>query len=387
MKITVRVNEFKRVLEEARAVVPKRPPLDVLRYVRIDVNDTGQATMAASDLGVRITQSFEVVEGDAGSFLLHAEKAYSLLKGLPGGTAIMEVGDGVVITAGGFVARVPSIRITEFPTCEPMPEATHTISLKFLRRLLSLVESAAPMRDGKVAIPAVQVEGTADRLRAAATDGFRIAVADQKISGGTSFTLLVPKHYVPFIIRRAGATVRLAESDTSIFLQTDGVLLQFRKSDKRFPAYQQAISREAKTTLDVNSAELKSVVQRLNVIADPKNPHMWLNFENGVLSASSSSVANGDAEVRIQAAATGIDNKVKLNPLFVLEFLACSGDRTVTSLVSERHVATFASGGFRYYIMPMVEEREVRAKLEAEVKALEAKSNAEANAIKISGGH
>jgi DNA polymerase-3 subunit beta len=215
------------------------------------------------------------------------------------------------------------------------------------------------MSGGKVAIPAVQVGGTADRLRATATDGFRIAVADQKISGGTEFTLLIPKYAVPLIKRRAGVTVRFAESETHLFFQTDGVLLQFRKSDRRFPAYQRAISLEAKTTFDVNSAELKSVVQRLNVIADEKNPHMWLNFENGVLSANSSSVANGDAEVRIEGMATGIDNKVKVNPEFVLEFLARAGDRTTISLVSERHLATFATGDFRYYIMPMVDVKPI----------------------------
>jgi DNA polymerase III subunit beta len=363
VKITVRINEFKRVLEEARTVAPKKPLAGgaVLSYVRIDLNDAGQATMTASDFGITIIQSFEVVDGDASSFLLHAEKAHSLLKGLPGGTATMEVAPtSVVITAGGFVACVPSIRVSEFPDIvNPMPEAAHTISLKFLRRLLSLVEAAAPSKSVKVAIPAVQVEGTADRLRAVATDGYRIAVADQKISGGTEFTLLIPKYSVPLIKRRAGATVRFAESETHLFFQTDGLLLQFRKSAGRFPAYQQAITREAKTTLDVNSAELKSVVQRLNVIADPKNPSTYLNFENGVLSASASSVANGHAEVRIQAAATGIDNKVKLNPEFVLEFLAGAGDRTTISLVSERHLATFASGEFRHYVMPMVDEKPI----------------------------
>ncbi len=397
MKLTIRINEFKRVLEEARTVAPKRPPLDVLRYVRIDVNDAGQATMTASDLGVCITQSFEVVEGDAGSFLLHAEKAHSFLKGLSGGTASMEaVPAGVVIKHGTFTTRVPSIRVTEFPCLvERMPEVTHTISLKFLRRLLSLVENAAPARDGKVAIRAVQVEGTIEQLRAAATDGSRIAVADQKISGGTEFTLLIPKYAVPLIKRRAAATVRLAESDTHLFFQTDGVLLQCRKHSGKFPAYQRVIPLEARTTLDVNSAELKCVVERVSVAADPNDPHIWLNFENGELSVSCSSVTNCEAEVRgIEVNdAAGIDNKVKLNPEFVLEFLARAGDRTTISLVSERHLATFASGHLRYYIMPRKtdaqlksEAEAVRAKLEADAES-RAKSKAEANAIKIPGGH
>jgi DNA polymerase III sliding clamp (beta) subunit (PCNA family) len=398
VKITVRINEFKRVLEEAHLLIKKNKnpavaALSWLRYVLVQVNDVGRATMTATDLGVSIIQSFEVVNGDAGSLLLHAEKVHSLLKGQVGGTATIETvadkGGSVVIKAGAFTRRVPSIRVTEFPPCEPMPAATHTISLKFLKRLLALVEVAALDKANKyLSLLAVQVEGTADRLRAAATDSFRIAVSDQTISGGTEFTLLIPKTVVPLIKRRAGATVRLAESETHIFLQTDGVLLQFRKVAGRFPAYQKAIALEATTTLDVNTAEFKSVVERVSRATDPKNPHVYLTYADGALSVCTSSVENGEAEARVEVQnATGISNKVKLAPDFVLEFLARAGDRTTISLVSERHLATFASGGFRYYIMPMVEEREVRAKLEAEVKALEAKNNAEANAIKILGGH
>jgi DNA polymerase III subunit beta len=392
MKITVRVNEFKRVLEEALPVIAKRPRLEVLGYVRIDVAGTGQATLTASDLGSTIVQTFEIVEGDAGSLLLHARKTAQLLHSLTGGTATIEIlplvqsiafEDGKVvplgmfythpiITAGRFAARVPSIPAHEFPdVVKPMPEAAHTVSLKFLRQLLPLVAPAAPNKEGKSVIPAVQVEGTPERLRVVGTDGFRIAVADQKISGGTNFTLLIPKQVVPLIVRRAGGTVRFAENETYIFLQTDGVLLYFRKSAGSFPAYQKAVAVEAKTTLDVSTAELRSVVERMLVVADQNNPHMQLNFADGFLSASTSS-HDSEAEVRIEVAnATGIENKAKLNPGFVQEFLANAGDRTTISFVSERHLVAFASGNFRYYIMPMeptADTEAVRAKLEAENK-------------------
>jgi len=362
VKITVRINEFRRVLEEARPVIPKESVPEALSYVLVNVNEAGQATLTASDLGITIIQSLEVVDGDVGSFLLHAKKAQSLLKGLVGGTATIEtVADkdaSVVIKGGAFTTRLRSIRVTEFPPCEPMPAATHTISLKFLKRLLALVEPAAPSEGRKVAIPAVQVEGTPELLRAAATDGFRIAVAEQKISGGTSFTLLLPKYIVPLIARRAGATVRLAESETRIFLQTDGVLLQFRKVAGRFPAYQKAIALEATTMLDVNTAEFKSVVERVSSVTDPKNPHVYLTYADGALSVCTSSVQNGEADARIEVQnATGIDNKVKLNPEYALEFLARTGARTTISLVRSDKPAMFASGGFRYYIMPMVDPK------------------------------
>src|SRR5260370_18390968 len=91
MKVTVRVNEFKRVLEEARRVIPDKPIIPAFECVKIDVDSDKRATISSSELAMSLMQPFEVVEGDAGSFLLHAKKAYQFLKAHKGGTPTIEI--------------------------------------------------------------------------------------------------------------------------------------------------------------------------------------------------------------------------------------------------------------------------------------------------------
>src|SRR5439155_5800779 len=119
MKITVRINEFKRVLQEARRVVPDSDnALPYLRYVKVDVDGENRATVTGSDLGSAIVQTFEVVDGDVGSFLLHAKQADNFLKRHVDGVATIEVAPedkATVVKAGGFSTKIPGIDVCLFP--------------------------------------------------------------------------------------------------------------------------------------------------------------------------------------------------------------------------------------------------------------------------------
>ncbi len=74
MKITVRINEFKCLLEEACYVVAAESGLTTLTHVKVDVLSENRATMSGTDFLLSIVQHFEVVEGDIGSLLLLQNK-------------------------------------------------------------------------------------------------------------------------------------------------------------------------------------------------------------------------------------------------------------------------------------------------------------------------
>src|SRR6266481_5092185 len=111
MKITVRINEFKRVLEESRYVIGKKEEYPALEFVKIDVQ-ANRATISASDIKSSIVQEIEVVDGDAaGSLLLHAKKTADFLKGHVDGTATIETtpdSKNTIVKAGAFTTQVPT---------------------------------------------------------------------------------------------------------------------------------------------------------------------------------------------------------------------------------------------------------------------------------------
>ena len=206
MKVTVRINEFKRVLEEARFVMGRKAMTPVFEFVKIDIQNPSQATISAIDFhGSSIVQAFEVVDSDVGSFLLHAKKTADFLKRRVGGTATIETtldSKNTVVKIGTVNMTIPTVPVSQFPAIESIPEVANEVSLKFLQKLIERVESACPEKNGRIAFPIVKIESDGNSLRAIATDGFRIAVAEARGDCGV-LDFQLPKTVVPALKRLA----------------------------------------------------------------------------------------------------------------------------------------------------------------------------------------
>jgi DNA polymerase III sliding clamp (beta) subunit (PCNA family) len=366
VKVTVRINEFKRVLDETRVVVKGKPALAVLAYVKLEVNDANRATLTAADLTNSIVQSFEVVDGEPGSLLLPAKKTYQFLKGIIAGTATIETtaDERTIIKAGTFKISVPSVDVRQFPDPEAMPQAEHAINLKLLRKLVTQVEGAAPDKGGSVTIPVVQVEGTTERLRAVATQGFAIAFADQKVVGGAEFTIVLPKAFVPLIKRRAGTTVHFAESATNYFFRTDSVMLQCRKYPGKFPRYQKAVEDPTfKGSVRLARSDLKSTITTILGGHNPDNPRTTFVIHGNTLTLTGNGLDTATGSITVFSEGEP-DITTYLNSEFVLEFLAQAASDDVTIRLGSRNgfVEFNDDDGLRYLIMPMLPDSEAREK-------------------------
>lgn len=363
MKITVRINEFKRVLEEARYAVPKDPKIPVLAYVKVAVDDAKRATIFASDLGLSLTQSFEVVDGDVGSLLLPAKQVQDFLKGHVDGTATIETDEAhLTVRVRTFALRVARENVLQFPAIEAMPKVQFEISLKFLNKLVTQVESACPELHGERSVPRIQLESTAKGLRAVASDGFRIAIADQPGAGTGDFTIPLPKTLLPIIKRRKGTTFQFAQSETNLFLRTEGTVVQCRIPTTKFPLYQKVLALDAfKGTARVSSAELKAAIKNLKSAIDESAPKVIFEVSRANLQLTAlttedrKETAAGSAS--LEGETEGEPVTVTLNPRFVLDALSQIEGEVEIHLINDRSLVLFRSGNVRHFIMPLLPDK------------------------------
>jgi len=360
VKVTVRINEFKRVLEEALRVVPERATIPSLSCVKVDVGSDNLATISASDLDISIVQTFEVVEGDRGSFLLHAKQAIDFLKRHVGGTATIDIEQTgphekhAIVKAKAFTVKIPTMDVLFFPRVEEMmPQVTQAVSMKFLKRVIARVESACPTKAGRQSIPSIQLESDGKKLRAVATDCFRIAVAYALGDCGV-FTALLPKSFLPVLTRRAGSVVRFAEAETNYFFQTDTVLLTVRKPTNKFPSYQKALNLAAfKGTVRVASAELKNAITNVRVGRERYDPGLHIAVRPNRLELTTTT-ATGSLKVFSEGEP---DFGIKVNLDFVLDLLKQAEGEAVIQFIDDRSPVKFANGdNFQYFIWPMMRE-------------------------------
>jgi DNA polymerase-3 subunit beta len=362
MKITVRINEFKRVLEEARYVMGRNEAMTpVLEFVRIDVQSSNQATISGTDLNFSIVQAFEVVDGDVGSFLLHAKKTADFLKQHVDGTATIETtpdSKNTIVKTGTVTMTVPTMLVSGFPAIEAMCELKYEVSLKFLKKLIELVDFACPSLRGKNSVPNIKLESDGIKLRAAATDGFRIAVSEAPGNFGV-FDWQVQKSVVPMLKRRQGAIVQLGESETNHFFRTETVLLQCRKPMTTFPQYERAFQQRYRTEIKLPVLSLKNLITAILPVTNPHNPKIDITVLGDAINVSGGSDTAGFSDVTQTIEKTGDNNRASFNPKYILEFLKHVEGIVVTINLSTDHsLAKFSNdkGEYEYFIMPKQEK-------------------------------
>jgi DNA polymerase III sliding clamp (beta) subunit (PCNA family) len=159
---------------------------------------------------------------------------------------------------------------------EVMPEV-FVVGKHSLKRLLDRVKDAVPSKAGRRSISAVKFESDGTRLRAVASDGFRIAIAEVPITG----------------------------------------LM-------KFPSYEKAIARtDFKTELKFSAHSLRAALFQLKPALDRLNPKIAVEVVGSEVRISA-----GDAEtVLVGAKISGENNKVALNPHFVSDFLSQVTDK------------------------------------------------------------
>lgn len=371
MKIKVVVKELQRKMQRSLSVIQAKITIPALENVKIDVLSVNKAIISGSDLGMSMIQSVDVVlQSDSlGSMLLPAKRLAAVLAVLPSEAEVILESDGVTPTQVScgkkFKAVIPAVSTALFPAIEQMPEAQFTINNAALKLIIARTEFAAPSKGGRTAVPSVLIESTATLLRGAATDGFRIAVADVPGAGAGEFTIQLPKTVLGVLKELPGAVVTFSKTENSLFFNGDGEQILVRQPQTQFPPYQRAFAQKYVTELNVPVPTLKSMIEIVSPFMDSDVSAVNVSAADGELYMVAESALTGTGTAQETVAQTGVANKLRMNPKFVLEFLSQVEDTVKLELSTERTLAKFtnAKGDYQYFIMPM-QEKQVEAKKE-----------------------
>jgi DNA polymerase III subunit beta len=360
MKIKIAVKELTRVLDQVLGVIPSKVTIPVFSYFKIEISGaTGIAS--GTDLGMSIITTFKIEESDqpSGSMLLPAKLTQNFVSRLKTDSVTLSTdGASVRLRAGkGFDALIPGIPSEQFPVIESAPPGKFVLNLASLKKLIEQVESAAPSKESRFAIPVIQLESNETRLRAVATDGFRIGIADAAGNNGV-FELQLPKTVLSNLKALKGDTVKFSESETNLFFVAEGTHLLVRKSPAKFPAYKRAIEGVYTTEAVLTVDSLKACVDQITPALDP-DPHVsrgayvsTTGEEIEIVVATKISSASDSVAAKI----TGEPAQAKLNPDFIGDFLGqATGDVKVEFLNARRPVRFSNGDNYQHFIMPVVD--------------------------------
>lgn len=198
---------------------------------------------------------------------------------------------------------------TDRPEARPgATGASFPLKTADLRMVLEAVIHAASTDETRAHVNAVRLEVHPATVRAVATDGNRLALAEKTIEGGTPLeTLLSLKGAI--VLRdalRSGPADMLVIPGRTMGFELGSTRIELTASEAQFPPYQQVIPAESGVLVRVAREALLAKMQGMTLAADDKVRGVLMRLTGGKLAFYTRDADGGVAYDELEPATTGV---------------------------------------------------------------------------------
>jgi DNA polymerase-3 subunit beta len=235
-----------------------------------------------------------------------------------------------------------------------------------LKRLIDKTKFAISTEETRFYLNGIYVhaskEGKHKALRAAATDGHRLARFELDLPDGAADIpgVIVPRKTVTELRRLlddAEGAIDISLSDTKIQFTSDGVELTSKLIDGTFPDYQRVIPSGNDKSLALNSKEFAQSVDRVSTISADKTRAVKLNVSKDKLTLTVVNPDSGTATEELGATYSASPVEIGFNARYLLDITAQIEGKEIRLLLSDAGSPTIIedAGDERtlYVLMPM----------------------------------
>ncbi|MFB7947430.1 DNA polymerase III subunit beta [Kitasatospora phosalacinea] len=378
MKLRLDRAAFSDTVAWAARALPHRPVLPALAGVVLTASGR---TLTAAAFDHEVSASFvaeaEVVE--PGSALVPGRLLSDLSRALPD-RPVELVSDAAdtVLSCGDSQFTLPRIPAEDYPRLPDPPPVLGTVDAAALAAAVAQVAVAAARDDSLPVLTAVRVEITAERLRLAATDRYRLAVRDlpwQPADPRTPGALAVVPARSLHDVTRALARAPRGDDRVTIALRSGppgtGGLIGFsagarrataRLLDAAFPNYERLFPAAYTGTATVERLPLLEAAKRIALVADGRSP-LRITLSTGRITLDAGSGGDARGSETLPGAFRGEPVCIPVSPAYLVEGVGAIaapvvelGYTTPTKpavLTGRSEDGTEHDPGYRYLFMPL----------------------------------
>lgn len=370
MKATIERATLLRCLSHVQSVVERRNTIPILSNVLIEAAAGGALKVMATDLDLQVVETMGAVSVDApGAITVSAHLLFDIARKLPDGSQVsIETTDNrMVVKAGRSRFTLPTLPRDDFPmivegdlpTSFEVPAAT-------LAQLIDRTRFAISTEETRYYLNGIFLHVTDEELKAAATDGHRLA----------RFTLARPDgaEGMPDVIvpRKCVAELRklLEEAlDTNVEVDLsaskirftlggeNGVVLTSKLIDGTFPDYTRVIPTGNDKLLRLDPKSFYQGVDRVATIATEKTRAVKMALENDRVTLSVTSPDNGTAAEEVPADYSAAGFEIGFNANYLKDILSQIDGDTVELHLADAGAPTLIRQDEKspalYVLMPM----------------------------------
>jgi DNA polymerase III subunit beta len=365
MKATIERATLLKSLGHVQSVVERRNTIPILSNVLIEAREDGSIRLMATDLDLQVDESVPANVTQPGATTLSAHTLFDIIRKLPEGSQVelsaaegkMQVNAGRARFSLSTLPRddFPVIAEGDLPTRFELPAAT-------LRQIIEKTRFAISSEETRYYLMGIFLHVIDDQMRAAATDGHRLArVTIAKPDGADGMPdVIIPRKAVQELYRlleELEGTVEISLSPTKVRFGLGSAVLTSKLIDGTFPDYNRVIPTANDKLLKLDPKSFSAGVDRVSTIASEKTRAVKMSVDRDKVTLSVTSPENGLATEEL-AADYGSDGiEIGFNARYLLDILSEIDGDTVEVHLADAAAPTLLRENDKsnalYVLMPM----------------------------------
>ncbi len=365
MKATIERATLLKSLSHVQSVVERRNTIPILSNVLIEAREDGSIRLMATDLALQVDESVPANVDQPGATTVPAHTLFEIMRKLPEGSQveINAAEGGLKVTAARSRFSLPTLPRDDFPviaegdlpTRFELPAAT-------LRQIIDKTRFAISTEETRYYLMGIFLHVADDQLKAAATDGHRLArVTVAKPDGADGMPdVIVPRKCVAELrklLDELEGTVEVSMSATKIRFGLGSAVLTSKLIDGTFPDYNRVIPTANDKLLKLDPKSFAQGVDRVSTIASEKTRAVKMNVDRDKVTLSVTSPESGTATEELPADYGSDGIEIGFNARYLLDILGEIDGDTVEVHLADAAAPTLLRENDKspalYVLMPM----------------------------------
>jgi DNA polymerase-3 subunit beta len=376
MKLTIERAALLKALGHVQSVVERRNTIPILSNVLLSASD-GHVAFSATDLDMEIADSSPArIEGN-GQITAPAHTLYEIVRKLPEGADVSLSYTGedprLAVQAGRSRFNLPVLPAGDFPmmSSDGLSDPIG-IDTNDLVRLIDKTRFAISTEETRYYLNGLYVHAVVEdgesKLRAVATDGRRLALAEMPAPAGFAGTpgVIIPRKTINEARRLmddAGETVTMGVSAQKVRFGFDHAAMTSKVIDGSFPPYERVIPRDNKRVMTLDKALFAAAVDRVATISTEQSRAVNLSIESGRMTLTVRNMDAGQAVEEMEIDYEGEPFAIGFNARYVLDVTGQIGGEIAefrfadqvggAALMDPTLVLDPTDAGVQYVLMPL----------------------------------
>ena len=363
MIISFKKNTFKEAIQiVARFTERKTNTLPTLSGICIIAGDEG-IKISATNLETSITLYIEGIIQKTGVVVIPAEILKNITTSFSDeGTITFEhIGEIVIVSSGGAKSTIKTLSFDDFPIISKQESTTSfTLAGSLIKELLGTVISCASISTIRPELSSILFSFEGGKLKAVATDSFRLAEKQLSISGTIPVcSALIPAKNASDIIQT------LPQSDISISLSEHQGTFSWGKNSittrliqATYPDYIQIIPKKFITEIIVSKKEFEEAVRSTIVFSDSfQKIRLTFDVKKKQLILSARNPEIGESTHPLSGAISGESIELSFNYKYIYSALSLTESETISlssgGIGRPLIIKGVGDTTFLYLVMPM----------------------------------